>query len=223
MTVSIDTVAAVAPSRRRSPLRRAVLVVLGLLVVSAIVVPLLALARVVSTAGVDERPPSDVVVVLGAAQFWGKPSPVLEARLSHAADLVRDGVSTQLVTVGGNQPGDRTTEAQAGRDWLLQHGFESTAVTALPEGHDTLSSLTVVAGLMRDRGWTTATIVTDPAHEARSLAIARSLGIDARGASTRQGSGSSLTPEYVARETIGLAWFWTVERRNVTPVVTKGA
>ena len=72
---------------------------------------------------------------------------------------------------------------------------------------------------MAERGWTSATIVTDPAHEARSLAMARALGIDAHGSPTRRGSGSSLTAEYVARETGGLLDFWLVERRGVEPVV----
>ena len=219
-----ETETPVAPQRRRSRVRRPLVVLLVLVVVAAIAVPLVALSQVISTANADERTPSDVVVVLGAAQFWGRPSPVLEARLAHAADLVRAGVSTQVVTVGGNQPGDRTTEAKVGRDWLVSKGgLDAAHVTALPEGHDTLSSLTAVAHLMADRGWTTATIVTDPAHEARSIAMARALGIDARASSTRQGSGSSLTFEYVVRETSGLAWFWVFERRGVTPVVTSGA
>jgi vancomycin permeability regulator SanA len=224
VTAATATETPVAPQRPRSPARRAVLVVLALLLVAVIVVPLVALSRVISTANADERTPSDVVVVLGAAQFWGRPSPVLEARLAHAADLVRAGVSTQVVTVGGNQPGDRTTEAKVGRDWLVSKGgLDAAHVTALPEGHDTLSSLTAVAHLMAQRGWTTATIVTDPAHEARSIAMARALGVDARASSTRQGSGSSLTFEYVVRETSGLAWFWVFERRGVDPVVTPSA
>jgi uncharacterized SAM-binding protein YcdF (DUF218 family) len=220
MSVSTDAVAPVAPARRRTPRRRVLVAAFGVAAAVLVLVPSLALVRVLTTAGADDRAPSDVVVVLGAAQFWGRPSPVLEARLAHAADLVHDGVSARVVTVGGNQPGDRTTEAAAGRDWLLAHGLTPSAVTALPEGNDTLSSLTAVAGLMNDRGWTPATIVTDPAHLARSVAIAGSLGIDARASATREGSGSSLTPEYVARETVGLAWFWTVERRGVTRVVS---
>ena len=77
-----------------------------------------------------------------------------------------------------------------------------------------------VARVMSARGWTSATIVTDPAHEARSLAIARRLGIDARGSATSRGDGSVLTVDYAARETAGLLWFWAVQRWSVAPVVT---
>lgn len=166
--------------------------------------------------GADEQRPADAIVVLGAAQFWGRPSPVLEARLRHAASLSADGVADHVVTVGSNQPGDITTEAAAGRDWLVEQGIPSSSVVAVPEGHDTLASLEAVASLMAERGWTSATIVTDPAHEARSVAMARALGIDAHASPTRSGSGSALTPEYVARETLGLLSFWLVERRGVT-------
>jgi uncharacterized SAM-binding protein YcdF (DUF218 family) len=72
---------------------------------------------------------------------------------------------------------------------------------------------------MADHGWTSATIVTDPAHEARSIAMARALGIDAHAAPTQSGAGSGLTLDYVARESAGLAWFWVAERRGVAQVV----
>ena len=219
MSVSTEPAAPMAPARRRSPVRRILVGFCLLALVVAVAIPLAALTRVLTTARDDDRTPSDVVVVLGAAQFWGRPSPVLEARLGHAAELVAAGVSTEVVTVGGNQPGDKTTEAQAGRDWLLARGLAPTSVTALPEGNDTLSSLKAVATLMRARGWKTATIVTDPAHMARSVAMAGTLGIDARASSTREGSGSSLTPEYVLRETGGLAYFWVVERHGVDRVI----
>ena len=86
-------------------------------------------------------------------------------------------------------------------------------------GSDTLGSLTAVAQLMARKGWTSATIVTDPAHLARSLAIARALGIDAHGSPTSSGSGSSITIDYVGRETAGLLWFWLAEHRRVDQIV----
>ena len=72
---------------------------------------------------------------------------------------------------------------------------------------------------MAARGWDSATIVSDPAHLARSLAMASALGIDAHGAATTSGSGSSLTVDYVARETAGLLYFWVIEHRLVDPLV----
>jgi uncharacterized SAM-binding protein YcdF (DUF218 family) len=219
MTAGTDDVAVAAPPRRRPLWRRLLGWFLVALLAVALALPLVAALRVVTSARDDDRTTTDVVVVLGAAQFNGRPSPVLEARLAHAAELYRDGVAPQVVTVGGNQPGDRTTEAAVGADWLTRAGVPRADVTPVPTGHDTLSSLTAVAHLMADRGWTSATLVTDPAHEARSLAMARALGIAAHGSPTQTGSGSNLTVEYVVRETEGLLYFWLVERRTITPVV----
>ena len=219
VTARTEDPAVAAPARRRSRVRRTVTVVLVAALFAGVLLPAAAAARVVLSARQDDRAPTDVVVVLGAAQFWGRPSPVLEARLARAGALVRQGVAPQILTVGGSRPGDRTTEAESGREWLVGHGLAASAVTAVPVGHDTLSSLTAVARVMAERGWTSATLVTDPAHEARSLAMARALGIDARGAPTRSGAGSALTLEYVARETGGLLYFWLVERRGIEQVV----
>ncbi len=219
MTLRAEDVAVAVPAQRRSPVRRAIVGVLVVAVLVVVLLPVAAALRVVLTGREDDRTRTDTVVVLGAAQFWGRPSPVLEARLARADTLVGQGVAPHVLTVGGNQPGDRTTEAEAGREWLVGHGLPAAAVTAVPEGHDTLSSLTAVARVMAERGWTSATLVTDPAHEARSLAMARALGIDARGAPTRSGAGSALTLEYVARETGGLLYFWLVERRGIEQVV----
>ncbi|MFN8147528.1 MAG: YdcF family protein [Candidatus Nanopelagicales bacterium] len=216
-TLTTDPQAPAAPPRRRSRVRRVLAALLVLVVAAVVGATAFAAYRVVSTARTTGTVPSDAIVVLGAAQFWGRPSPVLQARLEHAAQLYRDGVADHVVTVGANQPGDNTTEAVAGRDWLVAHGVPASAVVAVPDGHDTLASLEAVADVMAERGWSTATIVTDPAHEARSVAMARALGIDAHASPTTAGAGSSLTPEYVARETLGLLSFWLVERRSVTP------
>jgi uncharacterized SAM-binding protein YcdF (DUF218 family) len=219
VTATVNAATVAAEPRRRSWRRALVAAVLVALAVVVVVLPVLAGLQVVLAARQDDRTPTDVVVVLGAAQFNGRPSPVLAARLAHARGLWADQVAPAVVTVGANQPGDRTTEAAVGADWLVANGVPRDDVTAVPEGHDTLSSLSAVARLMAERGLTSATLVTDPAHEARSLAMARALGIDAHGSPTRSGSGSSLTPEYVARETAALLTFWAVERRGVEQVV----
>lgn len=206
-------------TRRRSPRRAVIGFVVALLTLGLVVLPLIAATTVVVAARTDDRTPTDAIVVLGAAQFWGDPSPVLENRLQHAADLYAEDVAPRIITVGGKQPLDITTEAQAGRDWLVDAGVPRASVTPVPTGSDTLTSLTAVADKMAAKGWTSATIVTDPAHEARSLAMARALGIDAHGSPTESGAGSSLTFDYLARETAGLLYFWTFERWSVEPVV----
>lgn len=215
MAVSTETETPAAPARRRSPVRRVLAALLALVVLLAAGLTAFAAYLVVSTSRSDDATPTDAIIVLGAAQFWGKPSPVLQARLQHAADLYADGVSDHVITVGAKQPGDNTTEADAGRGWLTSHGVPASSVVPVPEGHDTLVSLEAAAALMAERGWTSATIVTDPAHMARSVAMARALGIDAHASPTTAGAGSSVTAEYVARETLGLLSFWLTQRRDV--------
>lgn len=184
-----------------------------------VLLPLVTAAYVVWMARQDDRSPTDAIVVLGAAQYWNRPSPVLEARLAHARDLHDEGVAPHVVTVGGKQPGDNTTEARAGRDWLVANGVPRSDVTAVSQGEDTLTSLTAVAELMAAHGWESATLVTDPAHEARSLAMARALGIDARPSPTPEGPGSTVTADYVIRETGALLLFWAKDRAAVPQVV----
>ena len=221
MTVRTEPETTPAPPvvRRRGRAWRLVAWLLVAAVAAAVVVPLAAFAQVVAASRATDTGRTDVVVVLGASQFWGKPSPVLEARLARGHELYEQQVAPRILTVGGKQPGDRTTEAAAGRAWLTSQGVTGADVVAVPEGRDTLQSLTAVARVMSDHGWQTATIVTDPAHEARSLAIARALGIDAHGAPTLSGAGSGVTFDYLARESAGLAWFWVGERRTIAPVV----
>ncbi len=219
VTLTSERPADAPQRRRRSPLRRLVGAVVSVVLLALVLVPLAALGLVLVESQRDDTTPTDAIVVLGAAQFWGKPSPVLEARLGHAQSLYADDVAPRIITVGGKQPGDNTTEAQAGKSWLAGNGVPRSSVVAVRTGSDTLTSLTAVAELMAEKGWTSATIVTDPAHEARSLAMARALGIEAHGSPTQEGSGTSVTLDYVARETAGLLYFWAFERRDVPQIV----
>ncbi len=182
---------------------------------------LLALLVVGGTAGSiwwvargDDRTPSDALVVLGASQFDGRPSSVLEARLEHARRLYERGVAPVVITVGGNREGDRFTEAEAGARYLGERGVPD--VIAVAEGRNTLQSLEAVEQLFTERGWSTATIVTDPWHSLRSRAMARDLGIEARTSPTRAGP-SVRTREtqlrYIARET-GAYLYWRVFGRS---------
>ncbi|HEY7857679.1 MAG TPA: YdcF family protein [Candidatus Nanopelagicales bacterium] len=210
-------------SRVREPVRprrRWGLRIFVTLLVAVLLTPLVTAGYVVLVSRQDDRTPTDALLVLGAAQYWSRPSPVLEARLAHAKTLYDAGVASRIITVGGKQPGDRTTEAQAGQAWLTAEGVPADAVSAVPTGSDTLASLQAVAVLMREHRWTSLTIVTDPAHEARSLSMARALGIDARPSPTREGAGSLLTFDYVSRESAALLLFWVRDRRDVDQVVS---
>ena len=99
--------------------------------------------RVWQVARQDHRPVSDAIVVLGSAQYDGRPSAVLEARLQHALALYQQGVSARVVTVGGRRAGDRFTEAGTGRTWLVNHGVPATAV-AYPSARSPFSRNEVI-------------------------------------------------------------------------------
>jgi uncharacterized SAM-binding protein YcdF (DUF218 family) len=165
----------------------------------------------------DDRRTSDVIVVLGAAQFDGRPSSIFTARLDHAAKLWEDDVAPRVITVGGKRAGDRFTEAAAGKTWLADHGVPADRVVAVEAGTDTLSSVRAVAEKMREEGWQTAVIVTDPWHSLRTRSMARDEGIDAVTSPTRQGPavrtrGTEL--RYIARETLAYLYFLVFRRSS---------
>jgi len=159
------------------------------------------------TARQDDRPDSDVIVVLGAAQFDGRPSSVFKARLQHARELYEDGVAPVVVTVGGGRRGDRTTEAEAGAAFLRARDVD---VLAVPEGRNTLQSVQAVEELMQEEGWETAVLVTDPWHSLRSRTMARDSGITAQTSPTRSGPSvrtRGTQVRYIARETLAFLYY----------------
>lgn len=162
------------------------------------------------TARQDERPVSDAIVVLGSAQYDGKPSPIFEARLDHALDLFNEGIAPLIITVGGKQEGDRFTEAEAGFFWLKDEGVPEDSLQALPDGTDTLKSMELVAALFDEQGMSTAVLVTDPWHAMRATRMARDAGIDASSSPTRQGPAvqtRSTQFRYIARETLAYLFY----------------
>ncbi|MQA17180.1 MAG: YdcF family protein [Pseudonocardiaceae bacterium] len=189
--------------------RVAVRVAVGVVVVAALIVGG-TLFRVWQVARVDDRSPADVIVVLGAAQYNGDPSPVLGARLDHAAQLWRDGVAPLIVTVGGRRTGDNYTEGEAGRDYLLSYGIPGEAVVAIGKGKDTLRSVRAVAERARQEGWSSAVIVSDPWHSLRARAMARDAGLDVTVSPTRSGpvvQTREIQARAVVRETAATLYY----------------
>jgi uncharacterized SAM-binding protein YcdF (DUF218 family) len=194
-------------SRRRRARRRFVALVVAVAAITA-AVPAGAVADVLRWSGVDDRTPTDAIVVLGAAQYQGAPSPVLANRLAHAHELVDAGVSERVITVGGFRPGDVTSEAQTGKEELVADGMRRAQVIALPFGENTEESMRAVATIMKSEGLDSVTLVTDPAHSARTRALATQYGLDAHVSSTDEGPGSAVTSEYLLRESAGLISVW---------------
>lgn len=171
------------PRPARRFLRR---LVLGVLLVGVLVIGGTSF-RVWQVARGDDRTTADVVLVLGAAQYAGTPSKILEARLRHAMNLYDQGVAPYIVTTGGNKPGDTYTEASAGVRWLTEQGVPKNRVIAVGEGSDTLGSLKAAAKSIHDRGWRTAVIVSDPWHSLRARTMASDVGLDAWTSPTHSG------------------------------------
>ena len=149
----------------------------------------------------DEQRPVGAIVVLGAAQYDGRPSPVFAARIDHAVTLYLAGVADRLVVTGGKQPGDRTTEAAAARAYAIERGVPPDAILTEDRGRSTLESLASVAGILREHGITDAVFVSDRTHMLRVLRIARDQGITAYGSPTRT-SPSDADPARRLRATI---------------------
>ena len=120
---------------------------------------------------------ADLVAVLGAAQYSGRPSPTLLSRLEHAAALYQNGFAERVVVLGGGQPGDITTEGEAGRQWLLDAGLPEDAVFAEPVGSSTVDSLRGLASFMRQRGLRSVFLVSDPWHNLRIRKMGTDLGL----------------------------------------------
>lgn len=124
----------------------------------------------------DEARPAQAIVVLGAAQYAGRPSPVLRARLDHALDLWNRHLSSLLILTGGTGTGDTTSEAAVGRNYARRHGVPDSAILVENEGRTTSESMRAVAGMLEARGLQTAVLVSDPFHMLRLRILARRFG-----------------------------------------------
>jgi uncharacterized SAM-binding protein YcdF (DUF218 family) len=125
----------------------------------------------------DGRRQVDAIVVLGAAQYNGRPSPVLAARLDHAIELYKDGLAPYLVTTGGKLQGDRYTEAQTGYKYATARGVPASAILMEDTGRDTLESMVNVRAIFDAHSLHTALFVSDRSHMLRVLMLAADQGI----------------------------------------------
>jgi uncharacterized SAM-binding protein YcdF (DUF218 family) len=163
----------------RAIARVVVATALGAILVSAWVT-----FRVWDVGNHDHVQRADVIVVLGAAQYNGRPSAILKARLDHGIELYSAGIAKYLVVTGGKAAGDRTTEAATARTYALGRGVPDAAILVEDVGRTTLESLRGVATVLRDHGLTTAVFVSDRTHMLRVLRIARDVGIVGYGSPT---------------------------------------
>jgi uncharacterized SAM-binding protein YcdF (DUF218 family) len=133
----------------------------------------------------DDAQSADAIVVLGAAQYEGRPSPVLKARLDHAAALWARGIAPRMIVTGGRGVGDTTSEAAVGMRYLVQRGVPSDSISMDTEGLTTSQSMMVVRHFLRTKSYPTIVIVSDPFHMLRLAILARRLHMIPRLSPTR--------------------------------------
>jgi uncharacterized SAM-binding protein YcdF (DUF218 family) len=136
------------------------------------------------TGDTDQARPVDAIVVMGAAQYDGRPSPQLAARLDHVVELWRRDLADIVVTTGGNRPGDRFTEAQASADYLVAHGVPRDAIVEVG-GSTSYGSLVAARDAVVGLGRRSVLLVSDPYHSLRIRLVAQELGLTAYVSPTR--------------------------------------
>lgn len=168
---------------RRGGWRRffGIMTVLALLGVAYYAVTLF---QVWSTGRNQSVQPADAIVVMGAAQYDGRPSPQLQARLDHAFALWEFGVAPTVIVTGGNQPGDRFTEAESSRRYLVEKGVPDAAILSEDSGRSSWQSLRSVVDISRSRGIGRLILVSDPFHSLRIKLMVEELGLRAQTSST---------------------------------------
>ncbi len=133
--------------------------------------------RIAQQSGVDEAHQADVIVVLGAAEYGGKPSPVYRARLEHAAELFEKGLAPFVITSGGTGGEVSFSEGQVGRDYLAEHGIPESQLIAETQSHDTNESAQRVATIMRENGMKSCIAVSDDYHMYRVKKMLEAQGV----------------------------------------------
>jgi uncharacterized SAM-binding protein YcdF (DUF218 family) len=154
----------------------------------------------------NQARPAQAIVVLGAAQYNGVPSPDLRARLDHAVALWRANLAPVVVVTGGKEPGDIYTEASAGADYLRANGVPSADIVLETTGRDSWQSLAAAATLLEARHLRRVLLVSDPFHDERIALMASELGLTPYVSPTRTSPirGMAVVP-YFAKETVEVA------------------
>lgn len=155
-------------------------------------------------AQVEEAQPADVIVVLGAAEYRGRPSPVLRARLDHALELYLKGLAPRVLTTGGAGGDPLWTESEVGRSYLSKRGVPVEAIVIEPEGESTAESTTAASEIMRRMGLQSCILVSDGYHIFRAKKMMEHQGFKVFG-----------SPRASVQAKEGLEWKWLCFRQAV--------
>jgi uncharacterized SAM-binding protein YcdF (DUF218 family) len=200
------------PPRPRSYLR-----------LTATIVCVLVIAWVVSIAFVervgrrDQAQKADAIVVLGAAQYVGRPSPVLRARVDHAVSLWKRGLAPTLILTGGIGVGDTTSEAAVARKYAMSRGVPDRVIVLEINGRTTSESMRAVARIMGNREQKSVILVSDPFHMLRLSILARRHGLEPYTSPTQTSPITSNREErwkYVVSESVKVPLAYIFERRS---------
>src|SRR5205809_528472 len=184
---------AAAKARQIATITRRILTVA---VLTVFVLWIVSVSAVFTWSNRDEARPAQAIVVLGAAQYAGKPSPVLRARLDHGLDLWNRHLAPLLILTGGTGAGDTTSEAAVGRNYARKHGVPDSAILVENEGRTTSESMRAVAAMLEVRGLQSALLVSDPFHMLRLRFLARRFALTP---STSPTKTSTISPTRKAR------------------------
>ena len=152
----------------------------------------------------DHAQPAQAIIVLGAAQYNGTPSRVLQARLDHAAELYERKLAPVIMLTGGRQPGDQFTEASAGEAYLQRAGIPESAMQLESGGRNSWQSLAAAARILKQQGLTKVILVSSPYHSYRIERIAHEVGLEGH-ASPATDAPDKATFAHLTHETASVA------------------
>jgi len=166
--------------RNRQRLRVVSFLLLGFLLAAAIWVAY-TFSEIRQAATMDQRRHADAIAVFGAAEYDGRPSPVLRARLDHALMLYQDGYAPLLITLGGYNSGDANSEGGVGHDYLVAHGVKESQIIAETSSTDTEESARRLAAIARENHLHAVLVVSDGTHLFRIKELCKAEGLEAFG------------------------------------------
>jgi len=162
----------------KKPPHRLVLTVAAALLLAAVIWVAWVDSEIRYYATRNEARPADAIAVFGAAEYDGRPSPVLRARLDHGLDLYQEKLAPLIITLGGGSPSDLHSEGGVGRDYLMAHGVPDSAIIAETESDDTEQSARRLAAIARENHLKSIVVVSDGTHLFRVHAVCSSLGLN---------------------------------------------
>lgn len=161
--------------------------------------------RIYQTSKLDLAVKANAIAVLGAAEYAGKPSPVFQARLDHAAELYKEDLAPFIITTGGTHPGEKFSEGEVGKMYLIKKGVPADKIMSDEESLTTRENIERIVEISREKKLKKIILVSDPFHMYRALTLAENFGIEALPSPTRTSPISEnkwLEIRYMLRETV---------------------